>query len=104
MRIFSVIDQWLQEAMDLIEKLLVLDPAQRLGAGPSGWSAVKVRWRVFLSHLLFNSKYAAFTCCRRLICSGVGSDRPFKDPFSWRTPPEYLSRKFPFLFRTLNML
>jgi hypothetical protein len=25
------------------------------------------------------------------------------DPFSWRTPQEYLSRKFPFLFRTLNM-
>jgi hypothetical protein len=33
----------------------------------------------------------------------IGSDRPFKDPFSWRSPPEYLSRKFPFLFRTLNM-
>eukprot|EP00242_Pyramimonas_sp_CCMP2087_P010891 CAMPEP_0198203040 /NCGR_PEP_ID=MMETSP1445-20131203/6286_1 /TAXON_ID=36898 /ORGANISM="Pyramimonas sp., Strain CCMP2087" /LENGTH=1184 /DNA_ID=CAMNT_0043874253 /DNA_START=169 /DNA_END=3723 /DNA_ORIENTATION=- len=29
------------DAMDLIDKLLVLDPAQRLGAGPSGWSAVK---------------------------------------------------------------
>jgi hypothetical protein len=27
-----------------------------------------------------------------------GSFRPFKDPFSWRTPPEYLSRKFPFFF------
>ena len=38
-----------------------------------------------------------------LIHNYVGSDRPFNDPFSWRTPPEYLSRKLPFLFRTLNM-
>eukprot|EP00959_Pyramimonas_sp_CCMP1952_P475357 9504140-Pyramimonas_sp.AAC.1 len=30
--------------------------------------------------------------------STVGSRGPFKDPFSWRTPPEYLSRNFPFSF------
>jgi hypothetical protein len=28
----------------------------------------------------------------------LGSFRPFKDPPSWRPPPEYLSRKFPFSF------
>jgi hypothetical protein len=30
--------------------------------------------------------------------SALGSSHPFKDPPSWRTPPEYLSREFPFSF------
>jgi hypothetical protein len=28
---------------------------------------------------------------RTFFCFKLGSDRPFKNPFSWRTPPEYLS-------------
>jgi hypothetical protein len=41
--------------------------------------------------------------CSRDLAATLVSDRPIKDPFSWRTPPEYLSRTFPFLFRTLTM-
>jgi hypothetical protein len=33
-----------------------------------------------------------------LSARSLGSFHPFKDPPSWRTPPEYLSRKIPFSF------
>jgi hypothetical protein len=54
----------------------------------------------------FGAIQGTFSAIQRTfdLCVHIGSDRPFKDPFSWRTPPEYLSSKFPFLFRTLSMV
>jgi hypothetical protein len=57
--------------------------------------------RAYLNALISNQLQVNDWFCR---VYSIGSDRPFKDPFSWRTPPEYLSRKSPFLFRTSNML